>query len=309
MIHHIKKFLPLLIIIFMSCKKKEIEKHGEILVKGDIGNSNIINKKLPYTIWSYSSKNSNKKYEHLKIYLSNDSIKILNEGKMICSGEIVNKKSTFPDYFKSKITGNDIKKQLKKEFDINATEKIQVVMNSYGDISEKGCQFPFNEVFIVDGYLFFYEKGYYCFETDDKTSSTSEKKLSFLPSKPLTINDFLNESSEFPLVTKKISNDDSQADSIYKIAENVYVCWFDGDKERWYLVTIKNDKLFNKLLIGKSETVETENGNIDNYIDFNIDKDFLITLNYSSGKNVHSSTIQKIEKYQIDKTNYKINRL
>ncbi|MFC6269760.1 hypothetical protein [Frigoriflavimonas asaccharolytica] len=116
---------------------------------------------------------------------------------------------------------------------------------------------------------------------------------------------------DYPVPAKynNINIDGEIPSSLLEINENIFIIWFEGDTERWYLVTFKNNKMFDKLLIGKSETVETENGTTDNYIDFKIEKNFLITLNYSSGKNVDSSIIQKTEKYQIDKTNYKIKRL
>ncbi|MBF8458396.1 hypothetical protein IV494_14525 [Kaistella sp. G5-32] len=104
---------------------------------------------------------------------------------------------------------------------------------------------------------------------------------------------------DYPVPAKYnyINIDGETPTSLLEINKNVFIIWFEGDTERWYLVTFKNNKLFDNLFIGKSETVETENGTTVNYINFNIDKNFLITLNYSSGRNVDSSIIQQTEKY------------
>lgn len=87
--------------------------------------------------------------------------------------------------------------------------------------------------------------------------------------------------------------------SVIEINENLLLSWFDGDRESWYLLTIENKKVLDNLLVGKSETVETEKGTFDNYIDFIIDKNLMIALTYSSGKSVDSRKIQKTEKYKI----------
>lgn len=103
-----------------------------------------------------------------------------------------------------------------------------------------------------------------------------------------------------PKKYNKLQIDESMPTSVVEINKNVLILFFDGDTEKWYLVTLKDSKITNKLMIGKSETVETENGTIDNYIDFSIDKDLNITLNYSSGKNINFKKNIKTEKYHID---------
>lgn len=87
------------------------------------------------------------------------------------------------------------------------------------------------------------------------------------------------------------------------------ILFFEGDTERWYLVTIKDSKIADKLLIGKSETAETENGAADHYIDFTIDKKFKINLEYSTGKDSHSAKTQKTESFQINFKNNRIEKL
>ncbi|KUJ50301.1 hypothetical protein [Chryseobacterium sp. JAH] len=306
MIQHIKKLLPILIIIFISCKKTETAKHFEINRKTNIEDRNIPNKYASYKLWQNSSKNTNKKFQNLKIYLSSDSIMIFDSEKMICSGEIVQKRNTFSQYFKSSNTAENIKEQLNEEFKITVSDEIEVVMNSYGDISGKGCQFPFNELFIVDNQLFFYDKGYYCFENNDEEAPTNKRGTISFPSKSIKKDDLLSRPSKFPLINKQIIIDDSSATSVYKLSENVYITWFDGDTERWYLVTINDSKIVSKLLIGKSETVETERGTIDNYIDFTIDKDYKINLEYSTGKNTELKKIEKEETYYVNPKDNKI---
>ena len=55
-----------------------------------------------------------------------------------------------------------------------------------------------------------------------------------------------------------------------------------------------------KLLIGKNETVELKNGETeDNYLDFSIDINLEIKLQYSRGKNYQNRKIYKEEKYKI----------
>ncbi|WP_353151442.1 hypothetical protein [Chryseobacterium sp.] len=131
------------------------------------------------------------------------------------------------------------------------------------------------------------------FKRSDAQSLSDKKQNIILP---VSKDDLLNPNNEFPIIDKKIFVDDSEASSVYKLANNTFLLWFDGDNERWYVVTFVNNQLFNKLLIGKSETIESENGKIiDNYIDFNIDKNLKIKLKYSTGKK-----IKKIESYQIN---------
>ncbi|MBF8457984.1 hypothetical protein IV494_12430 [Kaistella sp. G5-32] len=92
--------------------------------------------------------------------------------------------------------------------------------------------------------------------------------------------------------------------SVIEINKNLLLTWFDGDTERWYLVTIENKKVIDQLLVGKSETVETEKETFDNYIEFTIDKNLIVELKYSYGKGFDSRKIQKTEKYKIKSNHF-----
>ena len=119
-------------------------------------------------------------------------------------------------------------------------------------------------------------------------------------------NDFLNPNSNFPIIDKKIAIDSTDTTSVYKLADNVYLSWFDEDSERWYVSTYSNNELIDQRLMGKSETIETATGTTDYYIDFTIDKGLNIVLEYSKGKGFASRKIFKTEKYFINKQNLKV---
>ena len=305
MIQNIKKIVLLTIIFFISCKKNDLPKTDIKISKENIKKDSLKIKSV-YKIWHYSSNNLKENYKEYKIFTSKDSIKVYKSDKLICSGEIVSEKTTFIKYYKNKNTANAIKEQFEKEFGITSSETLEVIMNSYGDISNKGCQFPFNEMFVVNNdYLFFYDKGYYCFD-ENTIPSKVKKKITQLFTKPINKNDFLNPNTKFPIIDKKISIDSTDATSVYKLADNVYLTWFEGDAERWYITTFRNDKLFDERLIGKNETIETENGTTDNYIDFIIDKNLNIEIEYSTGKGFAKRRIFKTEKYFVNTESLKI---
>lgn len=92
--------------------------------------------------------------------------------------------------------------------------------------------------------------------------------------------------------------------SVIEINENLLLTWFESDTERWYLVIVINKKVIDHLLVGKSETVETEKGTLDNYLDFKIGKNLIVDLTFSSGKSVNSRKIQKTEKYGIRSSHF-----
>lgn len=139
----------------------------------------------------------------------------------------------------------------------------------------------------------------------DSTASAKNSKLSLpLSLKGISILDYPT-----PEKYKNIQIDGSTPTSVAELNDNVLILFFEGDTERWYLVTIKDSKIADKLLIGKSETVEAENGSTDHYIDFTIDKNFKINLEYSTGKNSHSAKTQKTESFQINFKNNRIEKL
>ncbi|WP_313500503.1 hypothetical protein [Kaistella carnis] len=69
---------------------------------------------------------------------------------------------------------------------------------------------------------------------------------------------------------------------------------------------VDNKKIVDKLLIGKSETLETEYGTSGNYINFSINRSLNIILEYSTGKGSESRKIYKKEKYFVNKEKHKI---
>jgi len=105
---------------------------------------------------------------------------------------------------------------------------------------------------------------------------------------------------------KNLKIDNNLPTSIVELSNNVLVLFFEGDTERWYLTTLKDSEIMDRLLIGKSETIETENGTIDNYIDFTIGKDYKINLEYSTGKNAELKKLEKKETYYVNPKNNKI---
>ena len=241
-----------------------------------------------------------REYESLQIDVSNDSIFINNHyTDNVYSGIILAEK-----YFKQKYLYNAYKKILKKEFNITISNKISYIRNKKANDKTSELDKYFQDAFFIDNYMFF-EKGgcVFCFIKKSNEIRFTSRKFSVSISK----NDFLNSNIELPIINKKIFIDDSEASTVYKLTNDIFLLWFDGDNEKWYIVTFVNDKLFDKLLIGKSETVELENGKtIDNYIDFNIDKDFKIKLEYSSGENFNVRKIKKTENYFINFKNKKI---
>lgn len=136
--------------------------------------------------------------------------------------------------------------------------------------------------------------------------NNKKKETPILSEKTLSKSDFSNANAKFPIIDKKVVINGSAATSVYELATNVFLTWFDGDNERWYVVTIKDNILVDKKLVGKSETLETNDDRVDKYIDFFIDKNLDIKLEYSTGKGFDSRKIIKTEKYFINEENLKI---
>ena len=110
MIRHINKTLLLgLISIFIGCKGKETSPFNDQNTKETITENVKFKDNLDYSIWYFSAQNIDKTYENVTIYISNDSIKVMDGKLLKCKGEIVQEKSTFTDYFKSQRNGAEIK--------------------------------------------------------------------------------------------------------------------------------------------------------------------------------------------------------
>ncbi len=177
MIRHIKLFLIVTAVSFagLNCRKKEPETVNRIPGTEKSDSIRKHNNNLEhYAIWKYAPNNKSRGYQEYTLYISEDSMKVFNGDTEVCSGEIVQEKNTYAGYFKSAATGKQIKAQLKKDFSIAGTDNLLVIMNADGDIAKKGCQFPFNDVFIADWYLFFYKDGYHAFMSDHSSQKTAK---------------------------------------------------------------------------------------------------------------------------------------
>ncbi|AKK72654.1 hypothetical protein OK18_08490 [Chryseobacterium gallinarum] len=248
--------------------------------------------------------------------LINFNNKTFQAGKE-CTFEYFEKKVSPIKYWYNQSTINIYKEELAK-IGISLPKEFSVFMSANPN---KTCEYPTSEYILIEGKIIFIYEGYLIvfgndldkFEQnvdnssdqniqDKKTIAKNSERNIILP---VSKEDLLNPNIQFPIIDKKIIVEGSEASSVYKLANNTFLLWFDGDNERWYVVTFVNNQLFNKLLIGKSETIESENGKIiDNYIDFNIGKDLEIKLKYSTGKK-----IKKIESYQISDQTGKIEKL
>jgi hypothetical protein len=307
MTRHINIFLFLFALSFIfSCKEKENPKIERNYLKSEI--NKIVNKEIntnsDYTIW-YSSEKNNNQYKNIKIYISNDSIKVVNENKTICKGEIVKEKLTFTDYFKSEKTGIEIREKLINEYRLNVKDSLIAVMNAYGDISDKGCLFPFSDMFIIDNHLFFYNKEYQCFTLNKNVTQTSEVNI---------------ENSEVTLPYNKIININNV--KYFKVNKNAikglddFSC--DEDQVRYitlpskdginlilvpqdcadfpyrfYLLSIKNNEVISNLYV-EGEWFEPENFEDKEIKSFKISKDFKIQVNTLTNKKG-----KQIENYEI----------
>ncbi|ROI03570.1 MULTISPECIES: hypothetical protein [unclassified Chryseobacterium] len=287
----VKKNFILLIsfLFFIGCKKSDAQTLSDKKQKSEINTSKIVG------IWEYID-NSNKKDIPNEIFTlniknyKNDSITaqycaIEDRGNKIdCSNEENNN-------VKGIIKGHKIYLSFNSFFEGKDGKAEIEIHNEY--LLWKVTKSPIGKYYAPSqAKLYKKEKKVQENIQDNKATVNSEANIIL----PISKDDLLNPDIQFPIIDKKIIIEGSEASSVYKLANNTFLLWFDGDNERWYVVTFVNNQLFNKLLIGKSETIESENGKIiDNYIDFNIDKNLKIKLKYSTGKK-----IKKIESYQIN---------
>lgn len=293
----------------LSCKENENSKSENnpkysIEIKTD-----SITDLAGYTTWYPSLEINNENYKKLKIYINKDSIKVVKENKIICKGEIVKEKLTFKDYFKSEKNGRESKEKLINAYGLNDSENLLVIMNAYGDISKIGCQFPFNNLFIFDNHLFFFDKGYQCFllskdtkalidtKTENflKFSTTAlpyNKKISFSDVKYNTINvnsisGLENFSCEEPQVRYIPLPSKNQINLILvpqDCADFPY---------RFYLLSVKNNKIISDLYV-EGEWFEPENYLNKELTSFEITEDFIIkvtTVTNEKGKEIENYLI------------------
>ncbi|KUJ60001.1 hypothetical protein AR687_20485 [Flavobacteriaceae bacterium CRH] len=316
-IQQISKILLLVLIsILFSCKQNKVSNLDNEYSK-NITEKIKVKDNSGYKEWCFSSQNIDKTYGNIKIYISNDSIKVMNLNSLKCKGEIVQEKSTFTSYFKSKKTGADIKEKLKKDYGLNAAnDDIIVVMNAYGDLSKEGCLFPFGDMFIIDNHLFYYDKGYHCFvPNNDKISVTENKADNYLKesniqlpyNKKIDIDNVTYNKVGVTLIKGLEDFSCGQEDVRYlslPSKNDVKFILVPQDcadfPYRFYLLTIKDNKIVSNLYV-EGESFEPENIDNKSITNFQIDEKQVI----------HVKTIEKVK----DKTkselvvNYEVNEL
>lgn len=298
MTRHINSFLLLTFtIFFISCKKNDNPKpvYNE---KKEVAENVKHNHNSEYKTWYFSSSNFDKSYKDFTILISNDSIKILNSNHLKCQGEIVQEKSTFKKYFKSEKTANELMEKLAKDYNLNTTSEIIVIANANGDLTEEGCLFPFNELFIVDNKLFFYDKQYYCFTSTQDKELRNESKLEstniLLPYSKKTdiynvkyykikvnlikgLDDFSCGDQEVRYLPLPSKND----------INSILVPQDCGDfPYRFYLLTIKDNKVISKLYV-EGEWYEPEQTERKTITNFSINEKYIIeiqTIEINNGK-------------------------
>lgn len=171
-------------------------------------------------------------------------------------------------------------------------------------LTEEGCLFPFNDIFIVDNHLFFYDKGYHCF-----TPSLSKNKVAVSKSK---IDNYIKKSSIQLPYNKKIDIDNV---AYNKIGVNLIKGLEDfscGEDEvrylslppkkdinfilvpqdcadfpyRFFLLTLKENKVVSNLYV-EGESFEPENIDNKTITNFQIDEKQIIqvkTIEKARGK-------------------------
>ncbi|WP_433810683.1 hypothetical protein [Flavobacterium johnsoniae] len=315
MIRNINGFLLLFLVsFFISCKKKEDLKETSEKKKSTIESVDS-KENSQYKTWFFSSQNKNSTYKDIKISLSNDSIKVINGSKLICSGEILQRKSTFTEYFKSAKNGDLNREQLAKDYNFNFGNDIVEISNIYGDLADKGCLFPFNNIFIVDNHLFFYDKGYYCFIPNEEHKNVSEAIDNDIKTTNIQLPysekiDIKNVSYKEMEITKVKGLEDFSCDG--KILRFIVLPEFKGvnvimvpldcgdNPYRFFLLTIKDNSVVSNIYV-EGELYDPENPENVELTNFGIDKNYIIqvkTIDQVKGK-VKSETV----------INYKINEL
>ncbi|WP_267404254.1 MULTISPECIES: hypothetical protein [unclassified Chryseobacterium] len=290
----------LLFFTFFSCKKAPSRENEKKVIE-----TKSVKKNSSVDTWKFVkifslSPSSNysceyKKYENVEFGLSKDSIFI--NGKY--TDDVYTNSITSTSYFDQQYLYRAYKKRLKEELNLDFPLKVKSIRNKKAYDNSSLLNQYFEDAFFIGDYMIFDDNG--CIVCFKKANTKEIGKVI----KVLSKKDF----ESFPEINKTIIIDDSQATAVYEINDNIFVAWFDGDNEKWYLVTYKNKNLVSELLIGKSETIENENGTLDNYIDFKIDENLKISLEFSTGQNKNSKKIIKTENYQINTESNKIEKL
>lgn len=316
MIRNINGFLLLFLVsFFSSCKKNEALKETSEKKKSTIESVDS-KENSQYKTWFFSSQNKNSTYKDIKISLSNDSIKVINGSKLICSGEILQSKSTFTEYFKSAKNGDLNREQLAKDYNFNFGNDIVEISNIYGDLTEKGCLFPFNNMFIVDNHMFYYDKGYHCFtQNKEKTSVTEAKVNSYIEKSDIQLPydkkiDLDNVKYKRVKVDKIVGLDDfscgeEEARYIPILSKNnidlILVPQDCADfPYRFYLLSLFENKIISNLYV-EGEFFEPENFDNKAFTSFKIDDKQLIQVK-TIEKNREKIKSEKITNYRLSES-------
>ncbi|MEC3874213.1 hypothetical protein [Chryseobacterium salviniae] len=321
MIQHIKICLCLLFFTFVSCQQTKNNqsitpnnKEKQIEINSPVEK----NHEKDYEVWYFSTKNTSDKYSDFQILLGKDSIKVINSKTTttICNGEIIKENESFSSYIGSTKNANFIKTQLKSLFNINIDENVQIIQNSESDISKKGCQFPFYEMFITKDLLVFYDEQYYFFTKTKESNlaiqndSTKEYKYVKLP---FDFSDYYNLCYDDDEKCKQnyhfySPQESNNILSYFAIEENpsrvfmlppyngyqpIIIAYTDSDIEGYYLFIAKKQQVISSIQIAKMDGESIE--------DFSISKDYNITL--YKRKNSKDSR-KKIRNYTISKEGY-----
>ena len=292
-IRHINKFLLLALIGFLiSCKQKEVSNLKDENAEKITENVKIEDNSN-YKAWYFSSQSTDKNYENIIIYISNDSIKVMDGKLLKCKGEIVQEKNTFTEYFKSQKTSNEIKIKLKNNYGVNVGNEIMVIMNANGDVTEEGCLFPFNDMFIVDNHLFYYDKGYHCFTPNpDKISVVENKTDNYIKKSDVQLP--YNKKIDIDKVTynrigvnfiKGLEDFSCGQEDVRYLSlpskNDVNLILVPQDcadfPYRFYLLTIKGNKVVSNLYV-EGESFEPENIDDKSITNFQIDEKQIIKI-------------------------------
>ena len=232
------------------------------------------------------------KYKDFNFSISGDSIFIDN----IYTDNVYRETVKAEKFFRAKYELNLYKTFLPKNFNVKLPATFEYIRNKRAYQKESPLEAYFQDAFFIDQYLFFNNNGcLYCFKKENQ-GSDAVKSITL----PITKSQLIDPDNQIPINKSNIKIDGNLASGEYKLKEDVFILWFDGDFEKWYLVTLVNQAVKEKLLIGKNETVELKNGETeDNYLDFSIDINFEIKLQYSGGKNYKNMKIYKEKKYKI----------
>ena len=264
----------------------------------EISNNNKNNNKLEKWVFNKAAPFSDLftcdelKYKDFNFSISGDSVFI--DG--VYTDDLYRQTNKVEEVLKPKNELDLYKNFLPKNFNVKLPATLENIKNKKA--YQKGSKLDayFQDAFFIDQYLFFNNNGcLYCFKKENKESD-AVKSITL----PITKRQLIDPDNQIPINKSNIKIDGNLASGEYKLKEDVFILWFDGDFEKWYLVTLVNQAVKEKLLIGKNETVELKNGETeDNYLDFSIDINLEIKLQYSKGKNYQNRKIYKEEKYKI----------